>query len=104
MPALVVLTTTPDLKAAKVLAKLLVLKKAAACVSFREGFTSFYSEHGKMEESHETMLFVKTTQRKFSKVQNLIQRNHPYVVPEILAIPVVRGSAQYLSWLSKFLK
>lgn len=104
MSALVVFTTTPNFKTAKVLAKLLVSKKAAACVSFREGFTSFYSWHGKMEESSETMLLIKTTQKNFLKVQDLIKRNHPYDVPEILAIPVARGSTQYLSWLSRSLK
>lgn len=101
MSALVVLTTTPDLKTARSLAKILVVKKAAACVSLCKNIASFYQWRGKLERSHEVMLFIKTTQKKFSLVKNLILKNHSYSVPEILAIPVSGGSIQYLSWLEK---
>ena len=96
-----VLTTAPDLKTATNLAKTLVKKKTAACVSFREGFTSFYRWKGKIERSQETLLFIKTTRKKFPELKNLITKLHPYSVPEILAIPVSGGSAKYLSWIEE---
>ena len=104
MPALVVMTTTPDLKTAKLLAKVLISNKVAACVSFREGFVSLYRWQEKVEETRETMLFIKTTRRSFSKAKNLIIKNHPYSVPEIIALPVSLVSPQYLSWLEKALQ
>lgn len=101
MAALVVLTTAPDLKTARFLARTLVTKKAAACVSFREGFISTYRWKGKVEQSREAMLVIKTTRKNFSKIKNLIIEHHPYSVPEILALPVTGISSCYSEWLEK---
>lgn len=104
MAALVVLTTVPDLKTARFLAKTLVTKKAAACVSFREGFISTYRWKGKLEQTREVMLVIKTTRKNFSKIKNLIIKHHPYSVPEIVGIPVNRISSSYSAWLEKSVK
>ena len=101
MAALVVLTTAPDLKTARLLARTLVMKKAAACVSFREGFISTYRWKGRLEQSREAMLVIKTTRKNFSKIKNLIIQYHPYSVPEIVALPVNRISSSYSEWLEK---
>ena len=104
MPAILILTTAPDLKTARVLAKFLVQKKLAACVSFKEGFASFYRWKGKVETARETVLLIKSSQAKFAKIEQIIHRVHPYEVPELIAVPVSRGSSEYLSWLTQSLK
>ena len=104
MPAILIVTTTPDLKTAKWLAKSLVQKKLAACVSLKEGFASFYRWKGKVEHAREVVLFIKSSKEKFVKIKQYIYRVHPYEVPELIAFPIVRGSSEYLSWLAQCLK
>ena len=62
---------------------------------------SHYRWQGKVEKAKEHLLIIKTKDRLFSKVQSAIEKVHSYSVPEILAIPVRKGSAKYLSWLAK---
>ena len=104
MVGLVILTTTPDLKSARRLARVLVQKKLAACVSLRGGFVSLYRWKGKLETSREVLLLIKTVRTKFSPVEKLIRATHPYELPEIIGLPIVKGSADYLSWLNKLLR
>ena len=104
MPAILILSTAPDLKTARSLAKSLVEKKLAACVSFKEGFVSFYRWKGKLERAREVTLFIKSSKEKFSKIKKHIHRVHPYEVPELIAVPITQGSPEYLSWLNKSLK
>ena len=102
--AIVVLTTAPSLKFAKSLAGFLVQKKLAACVSIRDGFTSYYRWKGKVESTQEALLLIKTKKNNFGKVKAVIQKKHPYQLPEIISIPVIQGSSEYLSWLNQSLK
>jgi len=104
MPGIVVLTTTPDLRTAKSIARTLVRKKLAACVSFGKGFESVYRWRGKIEKSVETLLFIKTAQHKFGQVGRAIKAAHPYELPEIIALPVVKASPEYLTWLNESLR
>jgi len=101
MPLVVVLSTTPDKKSARKIARILIQKKLAACVSFREGWESVYSWKGKTETSSEVLLLIKTTTAKFKALQQAILKIHPYEVPEILALPVTGVSAAYSRWLEK---
>lgn len=100
MPGIVILSTAPDIKTAQSIAKSLVKKKLAACVSVREGWLSFYQWKGKVENAKETLLLIKTTKKNFCKVEKAIKAAHPYEVPEIISVPITRGSAEYLSWLN----
>ncbi|MBI2095004.1 MAG: divalent-cation tolerance protein CutA [Candidatus Omnitrophica bacterium] len=104
MPAAVILCAAPDRRAAERIARLLVERKLAGCVSFAGGAISLYRWKGRMERAKETLLFIKTTEKNFSKVKKAIEANHPYEVPEILSLPVKRGSAAYLKWLAGALK
>ena len=101
MRGIVVITATPDLKSAKKIARFLVTQKLAACVSIRSGFISTYSWKGRIERSNEAMLWIKTLKKIFPKVKKAIQSMHPYELPEILALPIIEGSREYLSWMKK---
>ena len=104
MPAILIFTSVPDLRSARFLAKLLVEKRLAACVSFREGFTSVYRWKGKVENAREVLLFIKSSKKKFVKIKQLIRHVHPYEVPELIAVPITQGSSEYLSWLMRSIK
>lgn len=101
---LVVLTTTPDRRSALVLARSLVVRKLAACVSLKSGFLSIYSWKGKTETSSETVLFIKTVARHFAKIKKAVRSTHPYELPEIIALPMARVSQEYWRWLTDMTK
>ena len=104
MPGIVVLTAVPDLRTARSIAHLLVKKKLAACVTFGRGSRSVYRWKGKIESASETQLFIKTTRRKFEKLKQAVRGAHPYELPEIIALPIIEGSSEYLSWLNRSLR
>jgi periplasmic divalent cation tolerance protein len=77
----------------------LVEQRHAACVSILPGLTSVYAWKGQIESAEESLLLIKTRLANFSELERFIKQRHPYEVPEILAIPVQAGSADYLAWL-----
>jgi periplasmic divalent cation tolerance protein len=95
----VVLVTAPPKKAAA-LAKGLVGAKLAACVNVIPGLTSHYRWEGKVQKDRESLLIIKTRAALLKKVEGWVKKNHPYTVPEVLALPVAGGSGDYLSWLA----
>ena len=99
--AIVVLCTCPDDTCARALAQTLLNEKLAACVNLIPQVTSLYCWQGKMEESQEVQLVIKSRRTLFGILQQRIQTLHPYEVPEILAMPVLNGSPAYLQWLQE---
>jgi len=93
--------TVPDLENAKKIARGLVSEKLAACVNIAAEFQSVYRWEGKIEESNERLLLIKTLRDNFTKAESWIKKNHPYSVPEIIAVPILEGSSDYLNWLKE---
>ena len=104
MKFFVVLSTAPDKKSALNIARVLVQKKLAACVSFREGWRSVYPWKGKIRISSEVLILAKTSSKKIQALQQAMIKIHPYAIPEILALPVSGGFSGYLGWLKDSLK
>lgn len=101
MKALVLLTTLPDEKSAEKLARLLVKKKLAACVSTQQNLVSYFFWKEKPVKAKECLLLAKVKVGGYKKIERIIKENHPYSVPEILALPVAMGSKEYLGWINK---
>ena len=97
--AIVVLCTCPNEASARELAHTLLNEKLAACVNLIPQVTSLYIWQGKLEESQEIQLVIKSRRTLFGILQQRIQAIHPYDVPEILALPVMTGNTAYLAWL-----
>jgi periplasmic divalent cation tolerance protein len=94
--------TTIDRSAdAEKISKLLVKKRLVACAQVLGPITSTYWWEGKMEESKEFLLLLKTKERLFPQVETVIKENHPYDVPEIVAVPITHGSEKYLKWIDE---
>jgi len=104
MAACVVLTTFGDMKSAERMARSVVSAKLAACATAVPGAVSHYRWKNKVQRAREVLLLVKTSRSLWPRLLTHIKKNHPYDVPEILAVPVSKGSREYLSWLKKSLK
>lgn len=98
--AIVILCTVPNRDVADKLARLLVDKRAAACVNILGEVTSVYRWKGEVTTDVELQLVIKTTSSQFTNVETLVRANHPYEVPELIALPVSLASADYLAWLT----
>jgi len=99
-----VFSTTSSRGEAEKIARVLVEKKVAACVSISGPIKSMYWWDDKIEESEEYLLIVKTTRSKYEELERAISRVHSYQVPEILAIPIVSALKEYVEWLKEELE
>src|SRR4051794_35512505 len=97
--AILVLTQLPDRASAEVLARALIESRLAACVAIGAVSDSLYHWRGEIEMAHEVEVRIKTCDDLYPAVEAAIRARHPYEVPEILALPVVHGSAPYLDWI-----
>src|SRR5258705_4037508 len=99
--AIVVLVTAANGEEATRLADMLVGAHLAACVQILPEMESVYRWQGKIERAAEILLLAKTTRSKFEEIEREVRALHSYDTPEIIAVPVVAGSARYLEWLSQ---
>ncbi|HXU93206.1 MAG TPA: divalent-cation tolerance protein CutA [Gallionella sp.] len=97
--ALLVLTNLPDEQSAAALARQLIEQRAAACVNRLAPCTSTYRWEGKVETATEVPLLIKTTRAAYPRLEQLIRGNHPYELPEIVAVSIDQGLPAYLDWV-----
>jgi len=97
--ARVVLITAPDAETGRRLARALVERRAAACVQIVPGVTSIYRWRGAVAEEAEVLLVVKTSAARVGELEELLAREHPFEVPECVALEPARIEAKYLAWL-----
>lgn len=95
---IIVLCTAPDAPTAERLARGLVEARLAACVNAIDGVKSFYRWEGKIEADDEIQLLIKTRSERFDEVVAWLAENHPYDVPEAIAVPAERVDEAYLHW------
>lgn len=97
---LIVYTTVADEAAAERLAERLVADGLVACVQIVPGIRSIYRWNGAVRDDREVQLVIKTTGDRFEALEAALHEHHPYDLPEIVAVPVVRGSRAYLDWIA----
>jgi periplasmic divalent cation tolerance protein len=102
--AIVVLMTAANGEEAARLADLLIGAHLAACVQILPEMESVYRWQGKIERQAEILLLAKTTRSKFDELEREVRALHSYDTPEIIALPIVAGSAPYLEWLTESVK
>ena len=98
-----VLTTIDSEEAAERISAALVERRLAACVQVVGPISSTYRWQGEVERAREWMCVAKTTAERYPEVEAAIRELHPYDEPEIVATPIVAGSAGYLGWISESL-
>lgn len=99
LETLIVFTNLPDRESAMKLARELVEKRLAACVNVLGDITSIYRWQGRVANETEVAVMIKTREAVYAAVEAAITALHPYELPEIVAVPVVRGLPAYLQWV-----
>ena len=100
MDIIVIYCTVPNKKLAKNITKVLMRHKLAACVSMIDRVQSVFSWDGEICEEKEVLMMIKTRRSNYGKVKLVIEDMHSYSVPEIIALPIVDCSEDYLKWLA----
>jgi len=94
------MTTCADAEQGRELARALVAERLAACVNAVPRVSSTYRWQGEVEQAEECLLLIKTTRARFAALETAIKARSRYELPEVLAVPVVAGSAEYLEWIA----
>jgi len=96
---IIVLITAGSEEEAHKIAESLVKGKKAACVNIVPRVDSLFWWEDKLDSARESLLLVKTKASLFPEIVELVKRTHSYEVPEIIALPIIAGSEDYLKWL-----
>ena len=101
---IVILVTAASLEECKKIARHLVENRLAACVNISQPVRSVYRWEGQIADEEEFLMLIKSTRELFPELKSEISRIHSYHTPEIICIPVVDGSRNYLQWVSDSVK
>jgi periplasmic divalent cation tolerance protein len=99
-----VLSTAESIDQARRIAEALVDRKLAACVNIIPKITSIFRWKGKVQESEEWLLLIKTTSDAFDRLRAALKELHPYELPECIAVTIDDGSEEYLKWITDSMK
>jgi periplasmic divalent cation tolerance protein len=99
-----VLATAGSEEEAERLSAALVERRLAACVQVLGPISSRYRWRGKVEQEREWQCLAKTEAARYPEVEAAIRELHTYEEPEIIATPILEGSAGYLDWISESLR
>ena len=100
----VILVTVASRGEGKKIARHLVETKLAACVNISQPMESVYRWEGKIASEREFLLIIKSTGELFPEIEAAISKIHSYHTPEIICLPVIDGSRNYLQWVSDSVK
>ena len=97
----VVMVSASSQNEAEKIAKDLVERKLAACVSIIPNMRSIYIWEGKVEDSEEYLMIIKTRGELFEQVKEAIQQLHSYKIPEIISLPITHALEDYVRWINE---
>jgi periplasmic divalent cation tolerance protein len=99
MENIIVFITAPKEEEAAAISSALVEAGLAGCVNIIRSIRSIYKWEGKIEDEAEVLMIAKTQRHLFDPLSKKVRELHSYKVPEIIAMPIVEGSGDYLKWL-----
>ena len=97
----VVYTTCGNITEAESIARNLIDSRLAACVNVVPGLLSYYRWQGKVENDAELLLMIKTAGNLIDQVRIALETLHSYDLPEMIVLPIIGGSPDYLEWLEQ---
>jgi periplasmic divalent cation tolerance protein len=95
----IVYVTVSNPEEAQDLAEAILKERLAACANVVESVKSIYWWKGNLERENESLVILKTTEGKFDELAARVKELHSYENPEIIAVPILKGSSDYLSWV-----
>jgi len=95
----VILVTVDGPETGEEIAEALLGERKAACVNIVPGVKSLFLWQGEPDSADESLLIIKTAASLVDDVVGIVRANHPYDVPEVIALPVVGGNQDYLKWI-----
>jgi periplasmic divalent cation tolerance protein len=98
--AVVLVTASSEAEGLR-LKKVLLEKRKAACVNIVSGVESHFWWKGKMDIADEVLLIIKTKVSAVDDIIRLVKEAHSYLIPEIIALPVIAGNEDYLKWVDE---
>jgi periplasmic divalent cation tolerance protein len=98
---LLVMTNVSDSEVGQIIAEKIIQERLAACVTLSSSVYSLYWWQNKITQDQEYTLFIKTKKDIYPKLEEKIRQIHPYDVPEIIALPILYGSKDYLNWIDR---
>lgn len=98
---IIILVTAANREEAIKIADALLAQRKAACVNIIPKVSSMFWWGGKVDRAEENLLIIKSRTELFDEVVSSVKAIHSYEVPEIIALPVIKGSPDYLSWVTK---
>lgn len=98
---IVVFITATDHEEAMLISRVLLEQKKAACVSIVDDVSSAFRWQANIECETESLLVVKSSAAMLDEIIETVKEVHSYETPEIIALPIIGGSADYLEWLEE---
>ena len=98
---IVVLITVPSREFSEEISHALVKDQLAACVNIIPGIFSIYQWKGGIESDNEFLLIAKSRTALLDKIVATVKKFHPYDVPEVIALPIIAGSDDYMAWIDE---
>lgn len=101
---IIILVTCGSKKEALLIAKKLLNERLIACANIIDNIESFFWWKEKLDKARESLIIIKTVKKNFNKIERRIKQLHAYELPEIIALPLVKGEGDYLKWIDKYIK
>lgn len=98
---IVVFVTAGKMTEAKRMGRTLIEKRLAACVNIIPKITSLYVWKDAIQTDEECLLVIKTRRARFDELCRCVESLHSYKIPEVIALPIIEGAANYLNWLEQ---
>jgi periplasmic divalent cation tolerance protein len=98
---LTVFSAFGDIEIARTAARALVEERLAACANIIPRIESIYHWKGKIESGEEALVIFKTTRERYAAFEKRLRELHPYEVPEVVAVEIVKGLPAYLEWVGE---
>ena len=99
MPSQLIFCSVPNQATADKITRLLLEQQLVACVNIFPAVQSVYRWQGKIESADELLLMMKSEQHCYHAIESLIVSQHPYEIPEVIAVSIEQGLPSYLQWI-----
>jgi len=100
----IVIVTVANREEAMKIVRSLLQERLIACANIVGPVSSIFWWEGKIDEASEFLVFMKSHENRFERLSEKVAEIHSYEVPEIIALPIIKGSPPYLEWLSDSLQ